>query len=93
VNYTKIRSAFKGDPALGNYETLTIEPAVNLIYFFEEHVGVTFKLSYTRTFADFRPDLVGLDGGVIQYVTPDLSGNIQFSSFGLGFVYSFKRID
>lgn len=93
VNYTKIRSAFKGDPALGSYETLTIEPAVNLIYFFEEHVGVTFKLSYTRTFADFRPDLVGLDGGVIQYVTPDLSGNIQFISFGLGFVYSFKRID
>jgi hypothetical protein len=93
VNYTKIRSAFKGDPALGNYETLTIEPAINLIYFFEEHVGVTFKVSYTRTFADFQPSLVGLDGGVIQYVTPDLKGNIQFISFGLGFVYSFKRID
>jgi hypothetical protein len=92
VNYTKIRSAFKGDPKLGNYQTLMIEPAINLVYFFEEHVAVTFKVSYTRTFGDFKPDLVGLNNGVIQYVTPDLQGNIRFISFGLGFVYSFKRI-
>jgi len=93
VRWGKIRNSFKGDPAVHNYNTMVIEPAVNFMYFFEDHIAMTLKLSYTQTNGWFRPETVGLDGGVISYTSPELKGNIRLISFGLGFVYSFKRID
>jgi hypothetical protein len=52
-------------------------------------------VSYSIFDHPFKPQSVGLDGGVISYSEKDgdLKGNIKFISFGLGFSYSFKRIE
>jgi hypothetical protein len=63
------------------------------MYYFEDHAAMTIKVSYSRLFSGFYPDQVGLDQGAISYESKDLSGQIQFISFGLGFVYSFKRVE
>ena len=49
--------------------------------------------SYSRLFAEFHPEDVALDQGAISIEKKDLPGQIQFLSFGLGFVYSFKRVE
>jgi hypothetical protein len=92
VRYSKIRNAFKGDVSASNYEALLIEPGINFMYFFEDRVGMTIKLSYSWTNGWFRPEQVGLDKGALPYTSEELKGNIQFISFGLGFIYSFKRV-
>lgn len=96
VRYSKIRNAFKGVKdgvfITRNYEALLIEPAINFMYFFEDHIGMTIKLSYSWTNGWFRPETIGLDEGVIPYTSDELKGNLHFISFGLGFIYSFKRV-
>ena len=99
VRYANIRSLDKkytGDlpnPSIYNYNKLLIEPAVNFMYYFEDHTAMTIKVSYSRLFAGFHPEKVGLGDGAISYESQDLLGQIQFLSFGLGFVYSFKRVE
>lgn len=100
VRYANIRSLEKDYPvekipnrSIYNHNALLIEPAINFMYYFEDHVGMTLKLSYSKLFSSFRPDQVALDQGAISYVSSDLKGQIQFMSFGIGFVYSFKRVD
>jgi hypothetical protein len=98
VRYANIRSLDKDyepkpNPSIYNYNKLLIEPAINFMYYFEDHAAMTIKVSYSRLFSGFYPDQVGLDQGAISYESKDLSGQIQFISFGLGFVYSFKRVE
>jgi len=98
VRYANIRSLDEDyepfpDPKLYNYNALLIEPAVNFMYYFDDHSAMTIKLSYSRLFAGFDPYKVGLGDGAISYESKDLPGQIQFLSFGLGFVYSFKRVE
>ncbi len=99
VRYANIRSDFVKpytkplDPNVYNYNKLLIEPAVNFMYYFDDHSAMTIKLSYSKLFAEFHPEDVALDQGAISYESKDLPGQIQFLSFGLGFVYSFKRVE
>jgi hypothetical protein len=98
VRYGNIRSLEKDynpkpDPSIYNYNKLLIEPAVNFMYYFDDHSAMTIKLSYSRLFSGFYPERVALDKGAISYESQDLPGQIQFLSFGLGFVYSFKRVE
>ena len=98
VRYANIRSLDKDykpfpDPKLYNYNALLIEPAVNFMYYFEDHTAMTIKVSYSRLFAGFHPEQVGLGDGAISIESQDLPGQIQFLSFGLGFVYSLKRVE
>ena len=102
VRYANIRSIDKDydkpydpfpDSKRYNYNALLIEPAVNFMYYFDDHSAMTIKLSYSRLFAGFNPVDVALDQGAISYESKDLPGQIQFLSFGLGFVYSFKRVE
>ena len=99
VRYANIRSLdakYKPplpDPAIYNYNKLLIEPAINFMYYFEDHAAMTIKVSYSRLFSGFHPEQIGLDQGAISYESKDLQGQIQFISFGLGFVYSFKRVE
>ncbi len=100
VRYAHIRSLKKDYPVdkipnrdIYNYNALLIEPAINFMYFFEDHAAMTIKLSYSRLFAGFHPEQIALDGGAISYEKSDLGGQIQYISVGLGFVYSFKRIE
>ena len=101
VRYSNIRTDYvkpytknhDPDPNLYNYNALLIEPAVNFMYYFDDHAAMTIKLSYSRLFAGFHPVDVALDQGAISYESKDLPGQIQFLSFGLGFVYSFKRVE
>ncbi|HOY49847.1 MAG TPA: hypothetical protein PL185_09440 [Flavobacteriales bacterium] len=98
VRYANIRSLEKDYPnppnkSVYNYNALLIEPAVNFMYFFEDHAAMSIKVSYSRLFAGFHPEQIALDGGAISYEKADLGGQIQFISVGLGFVYSFKRIE
>lgn len=98
VRYANIRSLDKDympfpDPKLYNYNALLIEPAVNFMYYFDEHSAMTIKVSYSRLFSGFHPEQVGLGQGALSYESKDLPGQIQFLSFGLGFVYSFKRVE
>lgn len=92
VRYSKVRNAFKGDIKAANFEALLVEPAINFMYFFEDKVGMTIKVSYSWTNGWFRPGDIGLDKGVIPYTSEELKGNLQFISFGLGFIYSFRRV-
>lgn len=92
VNYTKIRKAYKGSPNDSKFQTLLIEPAVNFVLFFQDRVAFSMKLSYTWTNGWFRPEKMGLDQGTLPYVSSDLKGNIQYISFGFGFIYSLKRV-
>lgn len=80
-------------PDTYNKRVFSIQPAVSFHYFFEDHVGVSFKLGFTRTWAVFEPEKVRLDGGAISYVAADINGPIQFITVGLGFIYSFKRVE
>jgi hypothetical protein len=98
VRYANIRSLDKDytpkpDPSIYNYNKLLIEPAINFMYYFDDHTAMTIKASYSRLFAGFHPEDVALDKGAISYESKDLPGQIQFLSFGLGFVYSFKRVE
>jgi len=93
VNYTKIRNAFKGNPDDAKYRALLIEPAVHYVLFFQDRVAFNMKVSYNWTNGWFRPETVGLDKGVLPYVSSDLKGNIHFISFGFGFLYSLKRVE
>jgi len=99
VRYANIRSLdekYTGElpnPSIYNYNKLLIEPALNFMYYFDDHSAMTIKVSYSRLFAGFHPEQVGLDQGALSYESKDLPGQIQFLSFGLGFVYSFKRVE
>jgi hypothetical protein len=98
VRYANIRSLDKDykpkpDPSIYNYNKLLIEPAINFMYYFDDHSAMTIKVSYSRLFSGFYPEQVGLGGGAISIESKDLPGQIQFLSFGLGFVYSFKRVE
>ena len=98
VRYANIRSLDKDytpkpDPTIYNYNKLLIEPAINFMYYFDDHTAMTIKASYSRLFAGFHSEDVALDKGAISYESKDLPGQIQFLSFGLGFVYSFKRVE
>lgn len=102
VRYANIRSIAKDydkpydpfpDSKRYNYNALLIEPAVNFMYYFEDHAAMTIKLSYTKLFSSFHPEDVALDQGAISYEQADLKGQIQFISVGIGFVYSFKRVE
>jgi hypothetical protein len=103
VRYTNLRN-ISGDttaikkysqytPDTYNHRALTFQAAIAYHYFFEEHVAMTVKLGFTRTWSYFEPWKVRLDGGAISYESADLNGPVQFFTVGLGFVYSFKRID
>lgn len=100
TRYSKLRSSVEKNttkyPSSGyNYEGLLITPSIHFNYFFEENVSMSLFLSYSFSRTPFKPETVGLDGGVISYSVKDgdLKGNIRFVSFGLGFSYSFKRIE
>lgn len=94
VRYGKIRKVDNPPrPEDYNYEELIFDASVNFIYFFEEHLGMTVKVGYSRLMAPFRPETVALDGGAISYTTADLNGNISFFSVALGFAWSLNRID
>jgi hypothetical protein len=100
VRYSKLRGTVTNNPnkypkSRYNYEGLLITPSVNFHYFFEENVAMSLFVSYSFFDAPFKPETIGLDGGVISYSEKDgdLKGNIKFISFGLGFSYSFKRIE
>jgi len=100
VRYSKLRSSVeknttKYPSSVYNYEGLLLTPSINFNYFFEENVSMSLFVSYSFLNAPFKPETVGLDGGIISYSVKDgdLKGNIKFISFGLGFSYSFKRIE
>jgi hypothetical protein len=103
VRYTNLRD-ISGDtnaikkysqytPGTYNHKALTIQPAIAYHYFFEEHIAMSIKVGFTRTWSNFSPEKVRLDGGAISYEAADLNGAIQFFSVGLGFIYSFKRVE
>jgi len=103
VRYTDLRDISRDSAALVkygpytpdtyNHKALTIQPTLAFHYFFEEHIAMSIKLGYTRTWSDFEPEKVRLDGGAISYESSDLNGPVQFFTVGLGFIYSFKRIE
>lgn len=94
VRYYRLRSGFENIPKSSyNFNTPSVEGSVNLYYFFEDKVGVSFKLGYTMLFREFDPVSIGFGDGEISYTTPELKGNMQFFTFGLGFIYSFRRVE
>ena len=98
IRYANIRSLDKDytpmpDKSVYNSNALLIEPAVNFMYFFEDRAAMTLKLSYSKLFSSFHPEQIALDQGAISYESGDLKGQIQFISVGIGFVYSFRRVD
>jgi hypothetical protein len=95
VRYSKIPLATPDsiDRKGGNYKALLMEPAIYFMYFFEEHSAFYMKVSYSQSFAWFHPELVGLSTGEISYQSSELKGQINFMSFGIGFTYSFKRVE
>ncbi len=95
VSYSKIPLATPDsvDRKGGNYKALLVEPAIYFMYFFDEHAAFYLKVSYNQSFAWFHPELVGLSTGEISYQASELQGQINFMSFGLGFTYSFKRVE
>jgi hypothetical protein len=94
VRYYRLRSGFENIPKSAyNFNTPSVEGSINLYYFFEEKVGVSFKLGYSMLFRQFDPVSIGFGDGEISYTTPELKGNMQFFTFGLGFIYSFRRVE
>jgi len=95
VRYGKIRASFKDidKPSTYNYNAFLYEPGISFSSFFEDRVGWSIWLCYTGLSATFKPETVGLNTGEISYVQSELKGNINFISFGLGFIYSFKRVE
>ncbi|MBX7203079.1 MAG: hypothetical protein IT240_01915 [Bacteroidia bacterium] len=76
-----------------NHKALTMQPSIGFHYFFEEHIAMSIKVGFTRTWSYFEPEKVRLDGGAISYESADLNGPVQFFNVGLGFIYTFKRIE
>lgn len=99
VKYSKLRNNVpdsvvnKFSKADYNHKALMIEPAITFHYFFEDRVAMSIRVGYTRTWSEFQPERVRLDGGAISYLTSEIDGPIQFFTVGLGFVYSFRRVD
>lgn len=91
TRYSKIRSKLSNVPKSNyNFQSFFIEPSASVFYVFEDNLGVSFKVAYTYIDGFFKPENIGLGGGVISYETRDLQGKIQFLTFSLGFVYSIK---
>lgn len=91
TRYSKIRSKLQNRPKSDyNFQSFFLEPSASVFYVFEDNLGVSFKMAYTYIDGFFKPENIGLDGGVISYQSQDLQGKIQFLTFSLGFVYTIK---
>jgi len=94
VRYYKLRSGFENIPKANyNFQTPSLESSINLYYFFEEKVGMSIKIGHSVFFRSFDPVSIGFGEGEISYNPSELKGNMQFFTFGLGFIYSFQRIE
>jgi len=92
VRHSKVRPGLIVPSTVYNYNALLFEPKISFASFFEDHVAWSLWVSYSALSSTFKPETLGLDKGVLTYTSEELKGNIKFISFGIGFIYSIKRV-